>query len=72
MIPAANHPMWGRLIRGEIEYKFRNATTGLMLTNLRYDYQRAPHEIGKQIERARQYFAKFEAVLAADIKQLFI
>ncbi len=72
MIPAANHPMWGRLIRGEIEYKFHNATTGLMLSNLRHEYRNAPQQIDNYVERARQYFSKFEAVLAEDIKRLFI
>ncbi len=72
MIPAADHPMWGRLIRGEIEYKFRSATTGLMLFNLRHDYKNAPHDLDRLIERARKYFSKFEVTLAEDIRRLFI
>ncbi len=71
MIPAADHPMWRRLIRGEAEHKFNSATTGLMLFNLRHEYRSAPQHLDEYVERARLYFSKFESVLAADIKQLF-
>jgi len=71
MIPAANHPMWARLIRGEVEHKFSNATAGLLVFNLRHEYKNAPGSLCRLIDRARQYFNKCENVLAEDIKQLF-
>jgi len=71
MVPVSTHPTWGRLIRGEIEHKFSSATTGLLLFNLRHDYRNAPETLPRLVERARDYFKKFEVVLAEDIKRLF-
>ncbi|MGC4068399.1 MAG: hypothetical protein QM784_27890 [Polyangiaceae bacterium] len=71
MIPDVNNPNWARLVRGEIRHEFKNTSAGLLFFNLQHMYKTNPKTLPQQIEKARQFFQKYEAILTDDIKAIF-
>lgn len=71
MVPAANHPMWGKLIRGEVEHQFSKAAAGMLFFNLRLQHKENPSRLVLLVDQARAFFEKYESVLTADIQKLF-
>jgi len=71
MIPPLTHPVWTKLIKGEIEHKFKAASASMLFFTLRQQYGRAPSSLPAQLVEAQRFFEKYERLLADDIKQLF-
>lgn len=71
MVPSEAHPVWGKLVRGEIDHKFGPASAGMLFFNLRRKIKSDPNQIDSCISEARSFFVKYENILASDIKQLF-
>lgn len=71
MVPSRTHPAWARLIRGQIDHQFGLAACGLLIFNLRREHQADPSRLDEQVDRARTFFEKYEALLRRDIVQIF-
>jgi len=71
MTPPLTHPVWTKLIKGEIEHKFKTASASMLFFNLRQQYGRNPQGMPTLVSEAQRFFEKYERVLADDIKQLF-
>ncbi|NJO12968.1 MAG: hypothetical protein HC872_05305 [Gammaproteobacteria bacterium] len=53
LIPAADHPMWAKLIKGEVKHQFAQASASMLLFTLQRDYKRDPAKLSEQIAQAR-------------------
>ncbi len=71
MIAKDSHPTWARLVKGEIDHKFSQASAGMLFFNLRLKYKRDPSSLHSCIHEAQTFFSKYENILAPDIKKLF-
>ena len=71
MTPPTNHPVWTKLIKGELEHKFAAAAASMLFFTLRRQYSRNPEALQAQVLEAHRFFEKFERVLADDINKLF-
>ena len=73
MIPPRNHPMWKNLVTGKVQHRFTSPGAGLLMTRMRRSAEADPsaHNISECIEETRVFFARFEPLLAADIRTLF-
>ena len=71
MLPAANHPTWAKLIKGETTHQFTQASASMLFFNLQREYKKDPAQLHAHIAQARKFFEKYQAVLAADIQRLF-
>lgn len=71
MVPAASHPTWAKLIRGEVDHQFTKAAASMLLFNLRLQHKESPAKLTQHVDEARKFFEKYENVLADDIRKLF-
>lgn len=71
MIPSESHPSWTRLIKGDIDHKFTQASAGMLFYNLKVKYRKDPSKLTECIREARTFFEKYQNILAQDIQILF-
>jgi hypothetical protein len=71
MVPAPSHPTWAKLIRGEVQHKFKAAAAGMLFFNLQSLYKKDPTTLRVQVEEARKFFGRYEAILTEDVRVLF-
>lgn len=71
MIPAESHPSWAKLVKGEIDYKFSQASAGMLFYNLRLKYKKDPSRLNECIREARVFFERYQHIMAVDLKAVF-
>ena len=71
MVPPASHPMWAKLIKGEVKPQFTQASASMLFGNLQREYHKDPSKLGQHIQQARDFFTKYEKSLAPDLHKLF-
>lgn len=71
MVPPASHPMWAKLIKGDVKAQFTQASASMLFGNLQREYHKDPSKLTQQVQQARDFFSKYEKALAADIQKLF-
>lgn len=71
MIPPATHPMWAKLIKGEVRHQFAVASAGLLTFNLQQKLRKEPGSMPMLIAEARAFFSRYEVVFAGDLAKLF-
>jgi hypothetical protein len=71
MVPPSTHPVWARLIRGELEHSFTATAPGMLFFTLRRQNQKDPRGLDRQVDEARRFFQKYESVFADDLAKLF-
>jgi len=70
MIPPPHHPVWARLIRGELTHTFAAAAAGMLIMRLQRQHRKQPESLSSLIDEMRLFFTKYEATCAADIARL--
>jgi hypothetical protein len=70
MIPGLHDPSWEKLIKGQIKHKFSNAAASMLFFHLQAQYKRDPSRLEDQIAQAHAFFAKYERILADEIRAL--
>ncbi len=71
MVPPASHPLWAKLIKGEVKAQFTQASAGMLFGTLQREHQRDPSRLAQHIQQARDFFVKYERTLAGDVQRLF-
>jgi hypothetical protein len=71
MVPAPNHPTWAKLIKGELDHKFKITAASMLFFNLRLQFKRDPDKLSTHVSEARKFFEKYETLMADDVQTLF-
>ena len=70
-LPAESHPVWSRLVKGEIPHEFGYAAAGMLVFNLNLQWQRAPSRLPLLVQQTRSFFQKYHHLLSVDVQKLF-
>jgi hypothetical protein len=73
MIPGPNDPRWRALLMGDTNFKFTSPTVGMAIARMRRSVLADSSSINlyANIQQAREFFGKFEKLMASDLAQLF-
>lgn len=71
MVAPISHPAWEKLIKGQINHQFSQASAGLLLFNLQQSYKKDPSKLQECIQQAADFFKKYESILIEDSKKIF-
>ena len=70
-LPLDNHPVWSRLIKGQVAHEFNYAAAGMLIFNLNLQWQHDPSRLPLLIKQVRSFFQKYHHLLNADVQRLF-
>ena len=73
MIPAKTHPGWSDLVSGKVRHEFKTLSASLMLSRLSREYKAdpTPAKMSESIDKAHEFFTRFEALFQEDLKVIF-
>lgn len=70
-LPPDTHPTWVKLIQNPMEHEFGYAAAGMLIFNLNLQWRRDPAKLRILVKQARDFFHKYQRLLASDIQKLF-
>ena len=70
-LPYEDHPVWARLIQGQVTHEFSYAAAGMLVFNLNLQWQRDPLKLPLLIKQIRTFFQKYQHLLGGDVQELF-
>lgn len=71
MLPAATHPKWAQLVKGEVSYNYKFLALKIALTRYQQKVKFNDAELQPAINELFEFFKKNESLLADDIKTIF-
>lgn len=69
--PPEDHPVWTRLVKGELPYEFNYSAAGMLIFNFNLQWQRDPSRLPLLIKQTRSFFQKYHHLLSGDVAKLF-
>ena len=70
-LPLENHPVWTRLIQGQVAHEFSYAAAGMLIFNLNLQWKRDPSKLPLLVNQVRSFFRKYYHLLGGDVQRLF-
>jgi hypothetical protein len=71
MLPAASHPKWAQLVKGEVSYNYKFLALKIALTRYQQKVKFDSAQLQPAINELVDFFKKNENLLADDIKTIF-
>jgi hypothetical protein len=71
MLPAASHPKWAQLVKGEVSYNYKFLALKIALTRYQQKVKFDSSQLQPAINELVEFFKKNENLLADDIKTIF-
>lgn len=71
MLPAASHPKWAQLVKGEVSYNYKFLALKIALTRYQQKVKFDNTQLQPAINELVEFFKKNENLLADDIKTIF-
>lgn len=71
MVPAASHPRWAQLVKGEVSFDYKFLALKIALTRYQHKVRFDEKELNNSVKELIEFFTKNEALLADDIKTIF-
>ncbi len=67
MIPSESNPVWQRLVKGELQGPFQLLALRIMLARAALDTKQdpSPENVATHVRQTREFFEKYEKMLAA-------
>jgi hypothetical protein len=61
MIPSTANPKWTELLKGELQYSFKNMPAGLMVSRLKRELSSNASQVSylKAVEELQSFFVKY-------------
>ena len=70
-LPSEDHPVWARLVQGQVAHEFSYAAAGMLIFNLNLQWQRDPAKLPMLVKQVRAFFLKYHHLLGGDVLKLF-
>jgi hypothetical protein len=70
-LPPDTDPTWDRMIQSPEGHEFRYAAAGMLMFNLSLQWRHDPTKLRSLARQARDFFQKYQHLLANDIRELF-
>jgi hypothetical protein len=69
--PSDMHPTWETLVKNPEMHEFGYPAAGMLVFNLNLQWRREPSKLPGLSKQVRDFFRKYQHLLANDIRQLF-
>lgn len=70
-VPPEEHPVWAKLLAGQVSHDFTYAAAGMLVFNLNLQWKRDPAKLPLLIKQVRTFFQKYQHLLGGDVQKLF-